>query len=52
MHGFHKDCLFESVKTQPTFNRYKVEKITVLNDEIRDIKSRINRKREDQRQTK
>lgn len=46
MHGFHKDCLFESVKNQPSFNRFKVEKIGVLNEEIRDIKNRIGRKRE------
>lgn len=52
MHGFHKDCLFESVKTQPTFNRFKVEKIGVLNEEIREIKMRIARKREDQRMTR
>lgn len=46
MHGFHKDCLFESVKNQPSFNSSKVEKISVLNEEIRDVKNRINKKRE------
>ena len=24
MHGFHRDCLYDSVKTNPTFNRYKL----------------------------
>ena len=49
MHGFHKDCLFDSVKIQPTFNRFKVEKIGVLNEEIKEIKMRIARKKEEQR---
>ena len=50
MHGFHRECLFESVKIQPTFNRFKVEKIDILNDEIRMLKDRILKKKEEQRQ--
>lgn len=49
MHGFHRDCLFESVKNQPTFNLFKVEKIGILNDEIRVLKDRVMKMREEQR---
>ena len=32
MHGFHRDCLYDAVKVNPTFNRNKLEKIDVLSD--------------------
>lgn len=49
MHGFHRDCLYDAVKTNPTFNRYKLEKIDVLSDEIRMIEDRIIRKKNEKK---
>lgn len=49
MHGFHRDCLYDSVKDNPTFNRYKLEKIDVLSDEIRMIEDRIARKKNEKK---
>jgi len=49
MHGFHRDCLYDAVKTNPTFNRYKLEKIDVLSDEIRMIEDRIMRKKNEKK---
>jgi hypothetical protein len=46
MHGFHRECLFETIKVQPTVDPTTVEKISVLDADIKLLKERIIKKKE------
>lgn len=46
MHGFHRECLFETIKVQPTVDPTTVEKISVLDADIKFLKERIIKKKE------
>lgn len=45
MHGFHKDCLLDAVKLQPTSDHDKIEKIDACSKELETMKQRLQQKK-------
>ena len=45
MHGFHRQCLFEAIREQPTTDREKMENIEKLDSEIRNLKANLGQKK-------